>query len=55
MTLVAQYTEPLNSMVRPDQRSYVDRRAEEPGVSAASVVREALDLLMEHRPISPEQ
>lgn len=47
MALVASYTEPLNSMVRPDQREFVDRLAEQPGVSRGSVVRRALDLLMD--------
>ncbi len=51
MALVASFTEPLNSMVRPDQREYVDKVAEGPGVSRGSVVRRALDLLMEREPL----
>ncbi len=51
MAVIAQYTEPLNSMVSPEHRRYVERRAEELNTSRASVVREALDVLMEQRPV----
>lgn len=51
MAIVAQYTEPLNSMVTKEQREYVDARAQEPGVSRADIVRKALDCLMESEPV----
>jgi hypothetical protein len=54
VALVAEFTEPLNSMVRPDQREYVDKRAEKPGVSRGSLVRDALDLLMTAQPLDSE-
>ncbi len=51
MAVTAQYTEPLNSMVSPEHRRYVEQRAEELNTSRASIVREALDVLMEQRPV----
>lgn len=52
MAVEARYTQPLNSMVSPRQRAYVDARQREPGVSRAVVVRKALDLLMEKEPLA---
>jgi hypothetical protein len=49
--VTAQYTKPLNSMVRPDQREYIDAREKEPGVSRGALVRRALDMLMEAEPL----
>lgn len=54
MALEAEFTEPLNSMVRPAQRDYVDKVAERPGVSRGAVVRRALDLLMATEPLDTE-
>ena len=51
MGVVAQFTEPCNAMVSPEHRQYLDARAAQPGVSMAVVVREALDLLIETRPL----